>query len=46
MQPDSELQTNEVNVTPDIEPIQIPGRNVNPSLDDRISQIEEVLNIS
>lgn len=45
MNPDQELQSNEVNDTPDIEPIEIPGRNMHPSIEDRVAEIESVLNL-
>ena len=35
-----------LNEVPDIYPTELPGRDLNPSIEDRIAQIESVLNIN
>ncbi len=46
MNPQQDLQSNDINDIPDIAPLELPGRNNSPSVEDRLLQIETVLNIS
>lgn len=42
---DPDIQGVDSNVVPDLEPISIPDQDINPSLQDRINRIEDVLHI-
>lgn len=46
MNTERELNTDDINDVATIEPIELPGRNNSPSVEDRLSEIENVLNIS
>lgn len=46
MDPNQELTSTNVNVLPDIVPVELPGRNGSPTVEDRLAEIESVLNIN
>lgn len=37
---------NTVNAAPDLNPVELPGRNMDPSVEDRLAAIETILNIN
>lgn len=41
----SDIDADGINEVPDLNPVEIPGRNIDPSLEDRLSQVEQILNI-
>lgn len=41
-----DLQPNDINDVPDIAPIELPDRNINPSFEERLLTVENVLDIS
>lgn len=41
-----EIQGGDINEVPDLEPVEIPGRDISPSIEDRLAQVEEVLRIN
>lgn len=49
--PENSLDTadagqNTVNSTPDLSPVELPGRSNDPSVEERLAAIEEILNIN
>lgn len=43
---EDELQADDINEVPELVPVELPGRNIAPSLEERMSQVEAVLKIN
>lgn len=46
MEPDQGFASAGVNDLPDLSPVEIPGQSQNPTVEDRLSEIEKVLSIN
>lgn len=42
---ETDIDAQETNLLPDINPVDIPGHDLSPSIEDRLSEIEGVLHI-
>lgn len=42
----NDIQASDVNEAPDLAPIELPGRNAAPSIEERVAVIESTLNIN
>lgn len=42
----SDTGQNTINATPDLTPTELPGRSMDPSVNERLAAIEEILNIN